>query len=365
MSLRADRMRAAVWERRGKAGWLGYTLLRPLSEVFGLGVTLKNLGYELGVFPVEQPPLPVISVGNLAVGGTGKTPFTLWLARSLRERGVRIAILSRGYRGRSGGVTVVSTGAGPLASPSEVGDEAVMLARCFDGVLLTAPRRSAGVKAAAELGCDAVLLDDGFQHRRIARCVDLVLLNGRRGPLLPAGPLRERLNALRRADVLILVDHGSPDHLQVPHSAAGKPVHRVQFEPTSVMQSACGHWQPQPLSLLAGRRVVAVAGIARPERFYQLLRQWDVMIEEIFEFPDHHDYTPADWQRINRSASGADFVVTTEKDLVKLEAFPFATGKLIALRIEPCVERSEELLEMILAKAGLGSAGQGGDHGDQ
>lgn len=352
MSL-SERVRDTVWPRRGVAGRLGYLALRPLSGLFGLGVGLRGLAYRTGMLRTRQAPIPVVSVGNLAVGGTGKAPVTLWLARNLSERGVRTGILSRGYGGTARGVTVVSQGDGPLVGPELVGDEPVMLAKSFAGPVLTAARRIDGAAAAAELGCAAIVLDDGFQHRAIARAFDLVLMDGRRGPLLPAGPLREPLAALQRADAVVLVDREDGDG-PAPPLPVVRPTFHMRLDAVALVASIERRWREQPIGQLANRRVVAVTGVARPEGFYAMLRRWDAVVQEVFEYPDHHRYTAEDWQQIARCGHAADLIVTTEKDLVKLEAFPFATGKLVALRIAPEVERAEQLLAAILAAIGMG-----------
>lgn len=343
-------LRETVWPRRGRAGAAAALALRPLSAAFGVGVGLRGLGYRLGVLRAQRAPVPVVSVGNLAVGGTGKTPVTLWVAAGMQARGWRPAIVSRGYGGSARGVTVVSHGAGPLVGPEIAGDEPVMLARGFAGAVLVAARRLAGAQAAAALGCDCVVLDDGFQHRALARDFDLVLLDHRRGPLLPAGPLREPLAALARADAVLLVARDEQEPPPLPPGFT-LPVHRARLEARGVVESIGGRWRVDPMGRLAGRRVIAVTGIARPEGFYALLRRWDTVIEEVFEYPDHHRYTPDQWQRIARRGHDVDLIVTTEKDLVKLETFPFATGKLVALRIAPDVERGDALLDAIAARA--------------
>lgn len=348
----SERVRDSVWARRGVGGQLGYLALRPLSSLFGVGVGLRALGYRVGVLRTRRAPIPVVSVGNLAVGGTGKTPFTLWLARALTERGVRVGILSRGYGGTAHGVTVVSRGDGPEVGPDQVGDEAVMLAKSFSGAVITAARRIDGAAAAAALGCEAVVLDDGFQHRAIARAFDLVLVDGRRGPLLPAGPLREPLAALRRAHALVIVERDDTDAGVAPLAVA-VPTFRMRLQAQALVESVERRWRERPMADLAGRRVVAVSGVARPHGFYELLRRWEASIAEVFEYPDHHPYTAEDWQRIARVGHAADLIVTTEKDLVKLEAYPFATGKLVALRITPQVERAQELVSTLLAAIGL------------
>jgi tetraacyldisaccharide 4'-kinase len=265
--------------------------------------------------------------------------------------GLRVAIVLRGYGGAATDLTVVSRGNGAEAGVGQVGDEAVMLAKCCDAIVITAARRVAGAAAAVRLGAQVIVLDDGFQHRALARDFDLVLVDGRRGPLLPAGPLRESTHALRRADAVIAVaDDGPSADLRLPPE---RTVHRMHVEATAVVESVGGRWFERPLGRLVGKRVVAVAGIARPERFYETLRQFDAVIEEVFEFSDHHAYLAADWQAIARRGEGADLVVTTEKDLVKLEAFPFASGKLVAVRIAPVVADGTALIDAILAKIGL------------
>lgn len=365
MSL-SERVRETVWPRRGLAGRLGYLALRPLSGLFGLGVGLRGFGYRIGLLRTRRAAIPVLSVGNLAVGGTGKTPITLWLARALTARGLRVGILSRGYGGTAPGVTVVSRGAGPEVGPESVGDEAVMLAKSFAGPVLTAARRIDGAAAAAALGCQLVVLDDGFQHRAIARSFDLVLVDGRRGPLLPAGPLREPLAALRRADAVLIVDRDGEAATGGLPVRCDAPTYRVQFDAVALVESRERRWRERPIGQLASRRVVAVAGVAQPEGFYALLRRWEAVLGEVFEYPDHHRYTREDWQQIARAGHDADLIVTTEKDLVKLEAFPFATGKLVALRIAAQVEGAEELIAAILATTGLKvDPGEEARHGHQ
>ena len=351
MSLESH-LREEVWPRRGLRGWVESLALQPFSAAFGVGVGLRGAGYRLGLLRIKRAPVPVVSIGNLAVGGTGKTPVTLWVAEGLRERGARPAIVSRGYGGSTRGVTVVSRGDGPDVGPEVAGDEPVMLAKSFAGPVIVSPRRIDGAATAAALGADVVVLDDGFQHRAIARDFDLVLLDGRRGGLLPAGPFREPLRAVSRAHALLLMGRDEHDTVEAPaelHVAQ----YRAHLEAAAVVESVAGAWQAHAMGRLAGRRVIAVTGIARPEPFYRLLQRWDATIDEVFEYPDHHRYSPEQWQRIARRGHDVDLIVTTEKDLVKLEAFPFATGKLVALRIAPHVQHGAALLDDIAARIGL------------
>jgi len=338
-----------VWNRRGVEGWAAWLALQPASGLFAAAIGLRNLAYRSGLLRVQRGGIAVVSVGNLSVGGTGKTPMTLWLARRLAAAGLRVAILLRGYSGQASGVTIVSRGEGPEADVATAGDEAVMLAKCFDGVVLTARRRLEGVVAAQQLACDLVVLDDGFQHRALARDFDLVLVSGGPRSLLPAGPMREGLSALRRADAVAVVIKSDDQPSFLPPVA--KPAFVVRFVPTALVESDAGRWRELPLGLLSGRRVAAIAGVADPGPFYTTLRHWDAQLGEIFEFPDHHPYSRADWQHITRATRDIELIVTTEKDLVKLEQFPFPRGKLVALRIMPQLEHGDALVEMVLQRS--------------
>ena len=336
-------VRDRVWKPRDWVGRVARIGLYPLSMLFRAATGLRSFAYWARLVPIRRGPIPVVSVGNLTVGGTGKTPLTLWIARRLGERGLRVAIVSRGYGGTARGVSIVSEGSGPLATPDEVGDEPVMMAKAFDGVVITSPRRIDGVCRAAALGCEIVVLDDGFQHRALARDFDIVVHDGTDSALLPVGPMREGLAAMQRADAVVLTPSASADGLRVGEAS----VFHMTTELTGLVESVEGVWQERTRGCLAGKRVVAVVGIANPERFYETLHGWDATIEDVYPFPDHHVYTRSDWQEISRRSQGCDLVVTTEKDLVKLEAFPFARGKLMALRVEPNIEEADRLLSMI------------------
>lgn len=345
MSLR-EHVEQVVWPRRGRLGAIEQAALRPLSGIFGCGVALRNLAYDAGLLRAYRARVPVVSIGNLAVGGTGKTPMTLWLSRALSQRGIKVAVVLRGYGGAATGVTVVSRGAGAEVGTAQVGDEAVMLAKCLDAIVVTAARRIEGATKAVELGAQVIILDDGFQHRALARDFDIVLVDGRRGALLPAGPLREGAAALRRANAVIAIDDTGGDNAEANSAAT----HRMRIEATAVVESSGGRWHERPLVTLAGKRVVVVAGIARPERFYETVRDLDAEIVEVFEYTDHYAYETSDWQTISRRGQEADLIVTTEKDLVKLDAFPFESGKLVGVRITPVIERESELLDAIVGK---------------
>lgn len=330
-----------VWQRQRFWQQLGWLALTPLSLGFTAVVHVRNMLYNQGLFSAARPSLNVVSIGNLTVGGAGKTPVVLWLAQALQERGYRVGILTRGYRGTNPGLTIVGTEGKPLATPDEVGDEAVMMARRFSGVVIAGRDRVAAAhRAHLEFDLDVVLLDDGFQYRRLQRDVDVLLISGQNDNnywLLPAGPFREPLTAVKRADVVLFTKSASVKGHKQPRLAKGNttaPVFSADLVPTALVSVIQGQWQEQPLTLIAGKRVLTISGIAAPAPFYRTLRERDAEIGEILEFPDHHSYTNTDWQTITHIGQKCDLIVTTEKDLVKLERFPFAAGQLVALRVQ-------------------------------
>lgn len=307
--------------------------------------------YTWGWLPVTQAPLHVISVGNLTVGGSGKTPFVLWLAQTLQERGHKVGILSRGYMGKNTGPTVVGTEGVSLVTPTEVGDEPVMLARRFPGVVIAGRDRIAGAHLAHQrFGLEVVILDDGFQHRRLARDVNLLLhssIETRNTWLLPAGPFREPFSAARRADLVIIAKGDRQPAWARRIEKKGKPVFYGNLVASVLINSVQREWYEVPLAALAGKQVLALTAIADPSSFYRALRAWEAEIAEVMEFPDHHAYTQADWKTISLLGQKFDLIVTTEKDLVKLEQFPFATGKLVALRVQLEIDDADQCLALI------------------
>jgi tetraacyldisaccharide 4'-kinase len=295
--------------------------LNALSVVYGRIARARRTWYERRPERRVRLERPVISVGNLTVGGSGKTPIVAAIARLLQSRGERPAILSRGYaRAKaSDGVVVVSDGGRVIASLAESGDEPYMLAHALEGVpvLVGQERALAGQVAVRAFDRTVMLLDDGFQHVQLARDVDLLVVSPEDldDRVLPAGRLREPLDAARRADAVLV--HGTEadanaiaDRLGVPAAFAvsrhDQPLHRLGS--SAPCESQCCE------------RVVAVAGIARPRRFFDALGtlRWTVARE--ITFADHHRYTPRDVERVVAAARavGATMIVTTEKDAVRL-----------------------------------------------
>jgi tetraacyldisaccharide 4'-kinase len=340
-----------AWTPRTPAEHALRAALVPAALAYGAVIAMRNRLYDAGWLAAERVPAHVVSVGNLAVGGTGKTPTTLWLAERLMARGHRVGIVTRGYGKRRRGVVVVGETGVPLVAPDEGGDEAVMLARRFAGPVVSGERRAqAAAFACARFGIDTIVLDDGFQHRALARDADLVLATAAESApfLLPAGPLREGPAALARARALLVVDAGAAP---VPGAPPGLRVFRARLRPTALVRGAgtggAGTWSEEPVGDLGGRQVTAVAGVARPERFLATLSALGAVVADLVRFPDHHAYTAADVDRIGAVADGR-VVVTTEKDLVKLERLP-GTGALKALRVCLEVDDGDALVALLAA----------------
>lgn len=348
----------------GKLRWTQRALaagLLPASLVYRAGQSIRNAFWH---FAKRRVPIRTISVGNLTVGGNGKTPFTLFLASRLQAHAMSVGIVSRGFGRIAGGqpAALVSDGTTIQLSPEQAGDEPVMMAKSFRGAIVVARRRIDGVRLLNEIAHpDVIVLDDAFQHRALARDVDLVLINRERGfgngHMIPAGPMREPLRAIRRASAAIIVSSGIPDR---PSAITAHQMNvisqittlRATLRPKALVRYEQGNWSEVPIAM-AGRRVLAVSGLADPSGFYAMLHAIDTDLVGVLEYPDHHVYNPTDWQTIVKAAMDADIVLTTEKDLVKLEKFPFARDSLYALRLEVVMsaEDAARLDEIVIGSA--------------
>jgi tetraacyldisaccharide 4'-kinase len=348
-----------LWQRdlpvRFLPAWVG---LAAAAGFYRVGVGARHLYWQM---MKRRAPVLTVSVGNLTVGGTGKTPFTLFLAKRLQSHGLRVGIVSRGYlRARSGAPAELVADGGQLKiSPEDAGDEPAMMAKSFSGPIAVAKRRLDGIELLSRLGpLDAVILDDGFQHVRLSRDVDLVLVSNERGFgngwMLPAGPMRDSIRAVGRADAIIVMSSGTGASAirpsQMKKLTARKVLH-ASVRPRALLLIENGVWRETPLGL-GGRRVLAVSGLADPSGFYAMLRELDAELVGVFEYPDHHAYTNADWQAIVNAMRETDLVVTTEKDLVKLERFPFPRDSLYALKLEVTMEAADAraLDELIIGR---------------
>lgn len=308
--------------------------MNPLSVIFGVGVAARNALYDRGIFKIHKLVRPVVSIGNISVGGSGKTPFVIALGELLRQRGIEFDVLSRGYGRSSTGIAVVD----PNGSPAQFGDEPLLIARKLRvPVIVGADRYQAGLLAEKKFSSKLHLLDDGFQHRRLHREFDIVLLpaEDQRGTLLPMGRLREPLSALARADAVVLSD------------SAEKPL------------NAKSVWRARrQIELSADGRVIAFCGIARPQQFFDALKAAHQQIAGPLTFGDHHRYVQRDIDRLLslKKQTGADGFITTEKDAINLGALsaqlqPLRTATL-RLDLESHDSVMAELLNAIFQRSG-------------
>lgn len=342
-----------VWEREGVVGKCIWLLFLPLSFLYMIGAQFRNGMFALGCAKSVRLSRPVLSVGNLTVGGTGKTPSCLWLAQALKDRGIRSGILSRGYGRHNDAAMVLEPSDESVMSGSAAssGDEPLMMAALYSQIVAVAEDRS---KAASELlkkkEVDVFILDDGFQHRRVKRDIDVLLLGGdTSGWMLPAGPFREPRRNYRRADFLLITAANDKWSSIVRGSRDGK-VFAASLTPISLLSFSANGPKEFPLTLLYRSKIVTVTGVADPRPFYRLVYDWEGEIVETLEFPDHHTYSARDWQEINRVSRRVDLIITTEKDIVKLVQFPFAKDKLLALRVAMSVENGDALIAAIVEK---------------
>ena len=275
--------------------------MNPLSALYAAGVGVRNGLYERGTLHAQRLQAPVVSVGSISVGGAGKTPFVMMLGEMLKQRGIAFNVLSRGYGRKSKGVRLVD----PTGSAEEFGDEPLLIARNLGvPVIVGEDRYAAGQFAEEKFGLQPHLLDDGFQHRRLARDFDIALVTQRdlHDTLLPSGRLREPLASLARASALVLVDDASAEGLPV---RPGQLVWRAK-------RSLIGPETSEPY--------FAFCGIARPQVFFTNLAEAGVKVTGTRSFRDHHAYTAQDVEALYRQGqqSGAQAFVTTAKDEVNL-----------------------------------------------
>jgi tetraacyldisaccharide 4'-kinase len=283
---------------------LSWALLPP-SWCYTAFTLLRRAAYAAGLFAVQRVSVPVIVVGNLTVGGTGKTPLIIWLADYLKNAGFHPGIVSRGYGGTA---RRWPQQVRPDTNPRVVGDEPVLISRRTGCPVAVAPNRYIAARELIEhTGCDLILCDDGLQHHELARDLEIAVIDGRRGfgngRCLPAGPLREPVDRLRTIDMV------------VGNGRAGKNQFLMEYEPLPLQSVNPERGERRELSAFAGQTVHAVAGTGNPEGFFSLLRTARLNIVR-HAFPDHYYYRPGDLD----FGDGAP-VVMTEKDAVKCEGF--------------------------------------------
>jgi len=343
-----------AWERRGIIGKLVWFSLLPASIFYAAAVELRNFLFAHGLLRSVRLPRPVVSVGNLTVGGTGKTPTCLWLARELSQRGFKVGILSRGYGRKEQRPAVLWPNGATTASldnaGDRAGDEPLMMARIYQQTVgVGANRAAAAAQLLSQRDVDVFLLDDGFQHRRVVRDVDLLLLGQDScGWVLPAGPFREPRRNLGRADFLLATGDDNARSAVIPTGHAAS--FTGSLRPVSLVGFSSQGCREFPLTLLSRSKILVVTGIADPRGVYRFIHEWDGEIVETLQFPDHHVYSERDWQEISRVGRLVDLIITTEKDILKLGRFPFAKDKLLALRVAMEVDNGAVLVDAIVEK---------------
>ncbi len=324
-----------IWFGEGALARAGRAVLWLPARIFAAGVGTRNRLFDRGVLPVHRGPIPAISVGNITVGGTGKTPVAAWLAGELARRGARPAVVLRGY------------GA----------DEPAVHARLNPEVpVVVDVDRVAGVRRAAALGADVAVLDDAFQHRRAARTADVVLVSAERGlgraRLLPAGPFREPTAALRRASLVVVTRKtATPGQagavLEAARAASGREGAILGLQPDSLVALAGG--EVHPLTAVAGRRVMLITGVGEPGLVAAQLTAAGASVT-LRAFPDHHAFTDQELAAAGEAANRADFAVCTLKDAVKISARWPGSVPLWYVSQRVIVERGVEHVDGILER---------------
>ena len=327
----------------GALSWI----LAPLTLPYGIAVGARNFLYDRGILRAEPLPVPVISIGNVTTGGTGKSPMVRHVARRLIESGWRVVVLTRGY-GRVSDETVVLE-SGTEMQVEKVGDEPVELAQALPEVrvVVDGDRRRSGRIAAGKLGADVLLLDDAFQHRRVDRDLDVVLVDSSRMQgelLLPAGRRREPWRSLRRADIVVLTKADDDDlfakNRRTLSRYSSAPVVRAVHRPVSIRHPLSG--ERHHSSWLGGKRVAAICGIGDPASFRRSLASLGAEVVKFFAHPDHASYKEHDLaEAFAPVRSGeAEMLVTTGKDWVRIEPFramfaaSIGTGGIGVLEVE-------------------------------
>lgn len=294
-----------VWYEGGSS----YRILLPLSGLFWLLITIRRSLYQFGILGTHESPVPVIIVGNVTVGGTGKTPVTIWLASELQARGFAPGIVSRGYGGSKASTSMrVDT----ASDPAVVGDEPVLIARRTGCPVVVDANRARAAAMLVDDGANLIIADDGLQHYRLARTYEICVIDGSRGlgnrHLLPAGPLRETLARLNEVDQVLV--NGSLRLRDEPLSVVEQ--NAIEFELVANEVSRLNGSLTRPIAGFAGTTVHAVAAIGNPNRFFDLLRAHDIQVIE-HAFPDHAKVSRKDLN------FGDEFdILMTEKDAVKI-----------------------------------------------
>lgn len=338
-----------------------------LSFFYGLASSTRVFLYSRGIFKSHSLPCKVVSVGNITLGGTGKTPFVSLLAETIKARGYRVAILSRGYKGNfPGPVGVVSDGNKILMEPQQAGDEPFLLAEKVKDVPVVVGRERwlSGQFALKRFQSEVIILDDGYQHLSLKRDLNLLLIDSSspfgNGHLFPRGVLREPLGQVSRADAVILTKTGQSDNINklkmnLERTIGERATFQVDYAPEGVR--VYGTEKFLPPGYLNGKKVLAFSGVAKPESFRKTLNKLNADIAALLTFPDHHWYRSQDgeelWQKA--AALGVEALITTEKDLIRVKNLIPGHIPLWALAIRHVFPQEDQarFFEFVFSRLGL------------
>ena len=330
-------------------------VLPPLSLLYGAVTRTRLSLYRRGTFHTTKLDRPVISIGNITTGGTGKTPLVEWVAKTVASHGKKVCILTRGYGRKDPHLQViVSDGYGVLASPAEAGDEPYLLATKLTGlaaVISSADRIAAGEEAIKDFGTECFVLDDGFQHLRLARDLNIVTIDATNpwggGKLLPFGRLREAPEGLSRADCVVITrcdQAGDVEKLraEISRLIVGRPIFTSSMRPVRVVSLKNGGE-----TLAAPARVAAFCAVGNPDSFFRSVRQLGYEIGLQRSFADHHVYSQAEINSLIKDAGGSS-LITTAKDAVKLRTLSFSATCYV-MEIEIAIDNAEEFTRLVMA----------------
>jgi tetraacyldisaccharide 4'-kinase len=330
-----------------------------LSWPYCLIINFRNRLYDKKIIASVKLPCPVISIGNITVGGTGKTPCVIMMARMLQSHGFKPAILSRGYGGNSSkSVNIVSDGKNILLDSKTAGDEPFLMAQSLKNIpiIVGSQRIKTGLVAINQFGANVLICDDALQHRKIFRDINLVLLDSQNplsnGHVLPRGKLREPIAGLKRASAFLLTrtdETAQADNINNKWAQMGNipiftSIHKLQ----DVIKG--DHREQWPISKLSGKKVYAFCGIAKPDSFQKSLLAARAQILSWDTFPDHHNYSRNELETIKNKFNNhkADIIITTQKDGMRLQNFPEFLNMIYLLRIEMEITPSRELFDKFI-----------------
>ena len=358
MDLRASTEKIINTANPGMLLSLALFPLTAASFIYTLIITIRSSLYKRGILKSYHAGCKVITIGNLTVGGTGKTPTVCMIAEYLKKEGVNTAVVCRGYRGKETGTPqIVSNGEKILLDSGSAGDEAYMLAKKLSGIPVIAgkDRVAASKLACKHFNTEIIILDDGFQHLRLKRDIDVVLINFRNpfgnGFLLPRGILREPLKALERANIVLLTktdpikaDRSSLENKIRIHNRKA-PIFNSFYKPANIVNFS--NSKSIPVDLMKDKKIACFCSIGDPESFILVLKHMGLTLAEKIIFPDHHQYSSYDYKRIKELSEKFDYLITTEKDIAKITPDMIKMNNLSVLEIEEIIDNTELFLKSL------------------